>query len=215
MKNRRLIKTLILFTLFAFILSLSLSSCNKNRSYDEGVVKTEAEVLLRKVGDLNTVYFGGGINYLSERVGEGSYCEADPIHLSALGFETIAELEKLTLEVFSDGCADNIFKTKLEPITVDGQIVELARYYQAYDIISGEETSIMVNKNMKRVFDDRMVFDYSTLTVIGSEGERVILEVDVTVKNENGLTKTQKQRVTLIEESDGWRLDSFVIANYR
>ena len=215
MKRKGLIKTLLLLVLVTLILSCSLSSCERNRSYDEEEVKTAAEELLRKVGALNTIYFGGGINYLSERAGEGSYCEADPIHLSALGFNSITELELLTLEVFSDGCADNIFRTKLEPITVDGQIVELARYYQAYDIVTGDETVIMVNKNMKKVFDDRMVFDYSTLTVIGSEGERVILEIDVTVKNDDGLTKTQKEKVILIEENDGWRIDNFVIANYR
>lgn len=200
---------LVIFCIF------SVCSCNKNRSYDEQEVLSAAESLLSKVGTLNTVYFGEGINYLSERVGEGSYCEADPIHLNALGFTTLTELELLTLEVFSDGCAENIIRTKLEPITVDGQIIELARYYQDYDVESGEETVIMVNKNLKSVFDDRMVFDYSTLKVLGSEGERVLLEIDVTVKNKDGLTKVIKQSVTLIEESDGWRLDGYVIANYR
>ena len=192
-----------------------LCSCEKDREYDDGEVIAAAKSLLSESIKLNTVYYGHGISYLSDRIGEGTYCEADPIHLSALGFDTIAELKEKTLTVFTDSYSEQIFKTKLEPITVDGQIIELSRYYQSYKDLEGTEPDcIMVNKNMKVIFDDRMTFDYGSIRVLGSEGEFVKLEVDVTVKNEDGDSKTLTLSVTLLEESDGWRIDNPVFANY-
>lgn len=213
MKSKKIITLVCILLLFSIV--LPLTSCNRNRDYDEAEVLLAAENLLRLVIPLNTVYFGGGINYLPERAGEGSYCEADPVHLSALGFSTVAALQEKTLAVYTDGCAENIFSTKLEAINVDGYIVEIARYYQATDPESGEPTVIMVNKNMKQVFDDRMTFDFSTLRVLGSEGERVNLEITVTVKDGDGNGKNMTLPVVLIEEAEGWRLDSLVLANYR
>ncbi len=209
------IKTIVCI-LLVFSLLFCLCSCNKNRKYDEQEVKTAAEALLRKSIQLNTIYYGHGINYISDRVGEGTYCEADPIHLSSLGFTTLEGLREKTLEVFTDSYSDLIFRTKLEPIMVDGQVIELSRYYQQYKNIQGTiPDCIMVNKEMKVIFDDRMTFDYESLRVIGSEGDFVKLEIEVTVKNENGDSKTLTLPVTLLEESDGWRIDNPVFANYR
>ena len=206
-------KTASLLLILALVLSSVLFSCGeKNREYDEAEVLAAARELLPKAQIMNTVYYGKGISYIA---GGGSYCEADPIHLSALGFDTVAGLMEKTEEVFTREYSESLFRDKISSLQVDGYVIELGRYYQSYyDAEMTEPQCIMVNKNMTVVFEDRMTYDYSTLRVLGSCGKTVILEIDVKVTDKDSNEKTKTLRINLVEQENGWRIDNPVFANY-
>ncbi|MBR2343643.1 MAG: hypothetical protein IKA64_05250 [Clostridia bacterium] len=208
-------KYLIAFLLiFALIPSLCLTSCKKNRDYDEAEVKAAVEELLRKAEILNTVYYGAGIGYITGGYRDGAYYEADGLHLSALGFSSIKELEALTRSTFTRGYSDQLVREKLGEVRVDGVMLTPARYYQKYaDEFYTEEICIMVYSGNTAIFDDRMEYDYSTVKVLGSEGEKVKASIEATVSNKDGDTQRVTVSVVLIEE-DGWRIDNPVFKNY-
>ena len=98
MRSKFFIKTLSLM-LVLVVSTSAFTSCN--RSYDEKEVLTAAEELLRKAVMLNEVYYGNGISTKDTGHRNGNYLEADAIHLSRLGFETVEDLKNLTRDVFT------------------------------------------------------------------------------------------------------------------
>ena len=93
--------TLHILLIFAILItSIGLYSCD--RKYDEAEVKESLTELLSKIGVLNTVYYGNGIDHYSSNESEGIYHEANFLHLNQLGFTTVAELKMLTKQVFTE-----------------------------------------------------------------------------------------------------------------
>ena len=75
----------------------------------------------------------------------------------------------------------------------------------------------MVNTSYKQIFDDKMTFDYDTLKIVGTEGDKIKLTVKASVKSTNE-DKTDAQsveiKVLLVKEDGEYRIDNFVFANY-
>ena len=209
-KCKRLVALLLLF---CSVMPLLLTSCN--RKYDEAEVLAAARELLPIAEKLNTVYYGEGIRYLSGGISEGAYAEADPEHLSYLGFSSLSELDELTRSVFTISFSLALLRERVGELRVDGILIKPSRYFQKYeDEARTKEKCIMVYNAIEPIFDDRMVIDYSTLRVLGSKRKYVNLAVEVKVTNEYGQVQKKTMTVSLLEESDGWRIDNPVFQNY-
>ena len=207
-------KTLSLILISLTLLSvLTITSCN--RKYDEEEVLSNATKLLHRAEMLNEVYYGRGIQYISSAYQDGYYCEADPMHLSTLGFTTIRELENLTLETFTVGYSEEIFSTKLSMIEDEDGIREMTRYFQRYDDEKmTEPVCIMVYTKAPVLKKGSIVYDYSTLRVTGVKKQTVYVSVTAIVSDDDGNSQTTNIILNLIEEDNGWRIDNPCYANY-
>ncbi len=206
---------LLALVLIAVILvsSFSLTSCD--RRYDETEVVAAAAELLPKAVAMNTVYYGRGIATISTGYQNGSYHEADPVHLRELGFTTIDGLKSRTAEVFSSRYTNTLFNNILAPLYVGDEIYRTSRYYQEWeDDLGAVPRNIMVNTQYEAVFDDRMEYILSDISAVCSEGDVVHMTVGAIVKNEEGKTQRTTVKFSLYEEKDGWRIDNPCFANY-
>ena len=214
MKNGILKKITAVIILLSVCTSLTLTLSSCNRSYDEEEVLAEAHKLLKNAEILNEVYYGDGIATRDGGVVNGYYLEADSIHLSRLGFESIDGLRSLTRNTFTKGYCEEIFSTKLDSISDEYGILNMARYYQHYNIDTLEPVCIMVYTKYNVSFKDSLVYDYSSLRVSGVKGQTVTVTVDATVTNKDGMEQNTEIDLYLIEEDNGWRIDNPCYANY-
>jgi hypothetical protein len=72
----------------------------------------------------------------------------------------------------------------------------------------------MVNSTWKVLLLDDVEYDTDSITVIGSEGETVKVSIEATVKRVGCDPQKRRIEIDLIEEDDGWRLDSPTYLNY-
>ena len=207
-------KIISLLTLFALLCSL-ISCGEKNREYDESEVKQAAEILISKSAALNQIFWGEGIGYISDSsYSVGYYYPADIFSLYNYGIETVDDLKEKTMEVFSFAYSQNIFSTVLSSLNDGDGIYAYARYYQKYsDAEEKVPETIMVYSKALVLLKDEVRYNFDTMEVIGSKKEMVYvtLTVDV-VRDEN--TQTRALKVGLIEEEDGWRIDTPTYMSY-
>jgi hypothetical protein len=189
-----------------------LTSCD--RSYDEEEVVAAAKELLPTAAVLNSVYYGNGINASASGYQNGSYYEADFLHLNKLGFDTVAELEALTMQTFSVKYASSIIDYYLHPAP-EGEPYRTVRYYQAYDLDDPTvPVRIMVYSKHVPIFDDRLTYDLDTVKAVGSTKDIVNMTVEATVKDADGNEQRVTVRFGLYEEKVGWRISGTCFANY-
>ena len=192
---------------------LALLSCD--RSYDEEEVKAAAEELVLLSVPLNEIYYGKGIEYKSDlSTSDGNYFEASYTSLKKFGIETIDDLVNMTTRVYTSDYSNDIFETKIGGVYSGEGSFELSRYYQKKDPLTGENICIMVYSLAKVYLEDEVDYDFSAMTVLGSKGERVFVEIPYTVKTKDGKTQKNSIKIGLIEEECGWRLDSPTYAKY-
>ena len=193
---------------------ISLASCD--RRYDENEVREAAALLLEESKLLNEIFYGSGIPYINdESRADGAYYEADYSYTSSHGIQTVEDIKEMARAVFSEGYCEQIFSTILSPVGDDDKIYYMARYYQKTDSLSGENISIMVYSLARIFLYDSYEYDLSSITVDGSKGERVYISVGVNVTDsETGELHTVTRSIALIEEEDGWRVDSPTYAQY-
>ena len=72
----------------------------------------------------------------------------------------------------------------------------------------------MVNKNATVYLTDTLIYNYDSLTVSRVKGEEVFVTLTVVVVNGDGLTQEQSVEIALLEEEDGWRINSPTYAKY-
>ena len=94
-----------------------------------------------------------------------------------------------------------------------------ARYYQKYNAIDDSteyaEECIMVDSEAEVLLDDKIVYDYDTLTVSHAKGDLVFVNITVTVTDSEGeKSQTKELSISLIEEADGWRINSPTYTTY-
>ena len=201
-------KTVSLILVAVFILLLPSCVTEKNRSYDEGEVKTAAEELIKKSETLNEIFWGNGIPYVDDdSYSQGQYYPADPIYLAKHGFMTVDALIKEAEAVFSKAYTVSICTSILTSSAGDYGMTGYTRYYQ------GEEV-IMVYKKYKPLLTDLVEYDYSGISVIGSKGETVTVSIPIKVTR-GELSQQRAIKINLIEEENGWRIDSPSYASYR
>ena len=193
------------------------SDTEKDREYDEGEVMAAAEELIEKSVLINTIFYGGGI---AVEAGEDAnlptgYKRVDKEALKNLGISSVEELKALTRAVFSEGECEHIIFQLFLAGSVGGNSPNYAHYINEYteedEDGKREVLGILVYKKRDESEfvreDERCEFKLDTLKVERSVGERVLVSFD-TVIYKGDESKTVKNEVYLIEENDGWRLDS-------
>lgn len=205
----------IIALILALVSVFSLFSCEKDREYDEAVVSAAAKTLIEKSKNLNRIYWGSGIEYIEDlNYKNGYYYRASTYDTHTLGFDTISELKEITRKVFSNDYSNNIFSTTLTSISDETGIQTYARYVQKYEDV--EQTIpeyILVNSNARVLLDSKVEYLYDTLKVIGSKGQTVYVTLNAEV-SKNSKTQIREIKIGLIEESEGWRIDSPTYVNY-
>lgn len=188
-----------------------------DREYDEAEVSLAARELLEKSAFINQIFWYDGIPLDENQDGitMKGYQRADRAYLEAKGIKLVEDIKKLTRGTFSLSQSEYLFGIFLNSGT-DGSFTGIAHYIPEYLIddttSEREEIGILVSKNRD---DEKFInvgekteYDYSSINVIKSLGQRVKIEVKCTVTTKDGKTQTTTENMYLIEETDGWRLDS-------
>ena len=206
-------KIVSLIILFAVV--FSLVSCG-DRKYDEAEVKAAAAELIPKTEMLNEIFWGKGIPYFEDtNTSNGNYFEASYAALKEYGFSTIAELDALTRAAFSTEYADIIMSTCTSSISDEEGVQILARYYQKYtDEKMTEPECIMVYTKALYFLEDKVEYDYDSITVTHSKKDTVFVTINCTVRTDDGKTQDKTLEIGLVEEADGWRIDTPTYASY-
>ena len=106
-----------------------------------------------------------------------------------------------------------MFSLFLDRVESD-EFVGVVHYIPSYEGEGDDrvESGILVYKNREKNVlirkDESMVHDYNTISVIGSEGERVKITIQSTVVCDDGRSCVLTNEIYLVEEESGWRLDS-------
>lgn len=217
--------SLLCVVLAAFLLTSCGGEKIIDRSYDEKEVSDAARSLIAASATLNEIFYGTGIpaSDAEDAIEYGSYKEADAAYLAEVGFESLSQLEEMTRAVFSEGQSDWMIDGKLDRVLdEDGNIIGYARYYEReekkIDAQTGatvQRTVIFVNTSPTFVMvDGEVYYDLDSLRVDRSRGEHVIVSLSVRVTDEAGEDHTVRRSYRLLEESDGWRLDSPTYIKY-
>ena len=218
--NKRIIRILsvILSSLVIFSTVILLGSCGgssnitlgngggskQDRKYDEAEVLEAAEALIKKSELLNEIYWGYGIPYVDDvNLSNGSYFPADDGYLAEIGISSLADLDEMTRSVFS-GFICQWIKNSVLSSGGSGSNMYVSRYGESYD----EPKYILVNKYHEVLLKDTVEYDYDSLKVVGTKGDIVKVSIKCKVTNEDNDTVIKTIEVDMIEEDDGWKLDT-------
>jgi hypothetical protein len=203
--------SLVTAIILLFGVLTALNSCD--RSYNEEEVKAAALTLIPESLFLNEIYWGKGIPYVSGN-SNGAYHEANFLALSEYGFHTVEELKTLTRKTFSKGYCSYIFSTSFSSIMDNEEVQFLARYYQKYtDETQTVPECIMVYSQFENLLPDKVEYLYDSLKVTHSEKDVVFVSVKARVER-NGNVQYRDKKIGLIEEEDGWRIDTTTYLTY-
>jgi hypothetical protein len=205
--------SLVLTIVFLLGLCVNLSSCN--RKYDEVAVKEEAARLIAASVDLNEIYWGRGIGYVQDASGSnGAYYEANFFDLIKYGIRTVDDLKAKTALVFSEAYCESIFATAFSSVVDAEELQIYARYYQKYeDENNTVPVAIMVYSLAKVLLTDQIEYHYDTIEVVGSKKKTVYVTIEISVTREDK-TQTKVLKIGLLEEKNGWRLDTPTYSSY-
>lgn len=202
----------IILALLCIITPIFMISCdeNENRDYNEAELFAAAEKLIEESKPLNDVFYGKGVEYDNlSAASYGNYKQALIFDLEGYGFHSLEELKTLTKKVFTKDYSENIFKTTLESIKdEDDNIRYFARYIEVGDEIGDTDGIIYVNTTYKSLFEGEIEYDYSTLRVVEVKGEKIVVSLKATITTADGKVQSTDKKITLIEEENGWRIDS-------
>lgn len=202
----RLFKRLIPLILIISTVFTSLISCG-DRDYDEAEVKAAAENLIRKSDILEDILFGEGLDHhIIEGTLSYQTVSADDIKRKseAMGesFSTVEELKVILSKVYTVG-----YKNDLLSGILSGDVNKYTRYYQ-----NGEKMMKLVTYDVKK--KDEIEYHYDTLNVKDVEGEKITVSLDITITTKDGKSQRITIDVDMIEEPDGWKLDTPTYAVY-
>jgi len=204
-----------LLTIVVILSTISIFSCGEkdiDRDYNETEVITSAKDLIKKSALLNEIYYGHGIECDTSDVSNanGYYFPADILSLNKFGVQTLDDIKKLTRECFTEAQSNFMINTVLSSIRDDeGDITYFARYYQEYDSLNtSEEKCIMVYSKYEPFLIDTVEYLYDTVKISDVEGEIITVEIDVNVTNSKGSVQKKTLKINLLEEKDGFRIDS-------
>lgn len=201
----RLLKRLIPLILIISTVFTSLVSCG-DRDYDEAEVKAAAETLIRKSAILEDILFGEGLDHHIEGTLSYQIVSEDDIKRKseAMGesFSTVDELKVILSKVYTVG-----YKNDLLSGILSGDVNQYTRYYQ-----NGEKMMKLVTYDVKK--KDEIEYHYDTLKVKDVEGEKITVSLDITITTDDGKSQRITIDVDMIEEPDGWKLDTPTYAVY-
>ncbi len=216
--NKRIIRIMTLLVVAILCFGI-FTSCGddkvENREYDKAEVEAAAQVLIEDSKLLNYIYWGEGIPYVDDKnLSSGNYYPANEDYLASIGVKTIDDLKKKTEKTYSDAVCKWIYSTVLSSVYSDTAVAGLARYEQVY---SGKNNDV---PEFIRVYieADYWLIDtveyYPSVEALRSEGEVVYVLVLATVTNPEGKVMNVNLEIGLVEEDDGWRLNTPTYARY-
>ena len=180
----------LLSTILIALVAISVVGCE---DVTEEEAKAMVEDFLTKAYELNEIYYGAGLEYKDD---------GNPNNI----YKPVRETEKYTLksalvertnEVFSQTYAYSLIDMAFNGVQSEiNQNSVMARYMVMGDF--GDD--IYVNIEYEPAVDKISEYDFSTIEIGKISGTFI----EATVKTVEGVTVD----VTLINESDGWRLDS-------
>jgi hypothetical protein len=206
---------LIVFVVWIIVKSIGKDDEVKNREYDKAEVEAAASVLIEDSKLLNYIYWGKGIPYVDDKsLSSGSYYPADENYLNTIGIKTINDLKALTEKTYSKGMCEWIYSTVLSSVHSDTSVAGLSRYEQVY---SGKNNDvpeyIRVYTEANYWLVDEVEY-HPSVEALRSEGETVYVLILVSVTSPEGKVMNTNLEIGLVEEEDGWRLDSPTYARY-
>ena len=211
---RRIISFFLVISLLFSI--FSLTSCGEeNREYDKEKVISEAERLIKKTESLNVIIWGKGLSYIEDlNYSDGIYYMANPIDTQKYGIETIDDLLRMMSETYSLGYSAIVNETVFTGLKGDTGINSYSRYYQKYSVLDPDEPEcIMVNSNYYYPFQSEIEYMYDTLYDMGSVGEVIYVGIKAKV-SKDGKSQIKDLKIGLIEEADGFKIETHTFANY-
>jgi len=210
------IKVFLLTLVVIFNIFLVTGCGEKNREYDAEVVKEAALKLLPESKLLNELYYGYGIAYLDDKSeAEGRYYKSDFLSCQYYGVDTVEDIKVKTRKCYSTQYADIMINTKLSSVTDDeGAPLSYVRYYQKKNVLDGSDECIMVDKEAIVLLKDKLEYDLSSVFVSHSEGEEVIVTVNVKVTNNDNKTQNKTVSFSMIEEDGEWKINSPTYVTY-
>lgn len=222
--NKEIIKKIALgaaaLVLIALIVWIVVANINKedeveNREYDKAEVEAAASILLEESKLLNYIYWGEGIPYVDDKnLSSGSYYPADDAYLDSIGIKTIDELKTLTEKTYSDSMCKWIYSTVLSSVYSDSSVAGLARYEQVWGGKNNDEPEyIRVYSEANYWLVDEVEY-HTSVEALRSEGEIVYVMVLAKVTNPEGKVMNVNLEIGLVEEEDGWRLNTPTYAKY-
>lgn len=224
--NKKLIQKIALIILalllVAFVVWVIASNANKdeeeevkNREYDKAEVEAAAQLLVEDSKLLNEIYWGKGIPYDDNKnLASGSYYPANEAYLASIGVSTIDDLKKLTEKTYSDTVCTWIYSTILSSVHSDTTVAGLSRYEQVYGGKNNDEPEyIRVYTEADYWLIDTVEYNPS-VEALYSEGEIVYVQLLATVTNPEGKVMNTNLKIGLVEEEDGWRLNTPTYARY-
>ena len=220
---KNLLKTrMLLMKIKAFLLavalifsSIGLISCKKeekDREYNEQEVLSAAKDLIKKSELLNEIYYGYGIecDFNDMSNANGNYFPADILSCERFGITDVNDIKTLTRECFTEAQSNYMINNTLSPVKDgSGEIVHFARYYQEYNTLNlEEEKCIMVYSKYEPLLIDTVEYFYETVRVDDVEGEIIIVAINVSVTNSQGNVQNKTIKIELLEEKNGFRINS-------
>ena len=203
---KKLIALLLIITSLFFIVSCG----DENRKYNEEEVIEAAERLIPKSKKLNDIFWGYGIRYIEDdNYKNGVYYPADQLHLTELGYDSVDEIISAMTKVYSISYARSIASAVFSSTVGTTGSVGLVRYYQEKDIL-------MVYGEYNQFLYDDVNYLTDSIKVLGSKGKRVQVEISVEITDSDTKeAQTREIKFYLVEEADGWRIDSPTYASYQ
>lgn len=192
MKSIIRMTTLILIVVIAISIGgcSSCSSCGCGATLSEEEAKTVFNTLVNESYELNVIYFGEGL--------KPQLNEEDSLYIPVQGSENYTAklpLVERTKEIFSSDYASDIIKTAFEgEMGVLGSSAIYARYIEYDGYLS-------VRKDIKGVKVAK--YDYSTTEIVKISNRFIVANIKT-----NNLENNEYVEITLINEEDGWRIDS-------
>lgn len=185
MKSIIKMMSLILIVIF----TISIAGCTSKVSEEEA--KAIFNTIVKESYELNVIYFGEG---LKPQIPE----DENDLYVPVQGSENYTAklpLVERTREIFSTDYASDIIKTAFEgEIGAIGSSAIYARYIEYDGYLS-------VRRNIKGV--EVAKYDYTTTEIIKISSRFIVAKIKT-----NNLEKNEYVEITLINEEDGWRIDS-------
>ena len=201
------VKRVIALLLAAVTLLTALASCD--RDYDEAEVKAAAASLIKKSDILEDIIFGKGFDKHIDGTSAYQPAVKEDVkrYAEAMGesFKTVDELKAVLSKVYTVGYKNDILSGVLS-----GDMNFYTRYYQ-----DGDNIMVYTNFDVKK--KDEIEYHYETLKVSDVNDQKITVSIEVTVTRTEGKDQKSQRKeifIDMLEEIDGWKLDTPTYAVY-
>ncbi|MBO7304547.1 MAG: hypothetical protein J6V09_04935 [Clostridia bacterium] len=199
----------IVSLILSVVIILSVTSCTEESiKYDEGEVLAAAEELIVKSGELNTLFWGNGIEYMEDDLYKnGYYYPANPLSLIKYGVRTVEDMREMAREVFSFAYCESIFSSVLSAAGDEDVIAGYTRYYQG-------SYTVMVYSLAKILLSDEVEYLTDTIKIVGADSRMVYVTVSATVTRDEA-TQTRDIKIGFVYENGGWKINTPTYMTYQ